>query len=90
MPPRMVARPSTSRSGSANGSGLISAAFITPNMATFAAMPTARVSTTTVANPGLLASLRSAWRRSEAMVDMANPVGFGSGRELPVSVPAAS
>src|SRR5215469_5722840 len=54
----------TSRSGWWNGSGLSSTALTTLNIAVVTPMPSAIVTTATVANPGLLLSLRSAYRKS--------------------------
>src|SRR2546428_201792 len=54
----------TRRSGSGKGNGCSSVAFTTLNIVVFAPMPSARVNTDTVANPGLRIHMRTANRTS--------------------------
>jgi len=58
------------RSGSRKGNGCRSVAFTTLNIVVFAPMPSARVNTATVANPGLRIHMRTAYRASLRIVSM--------------------
>jgi hypothetical protein len=60
----------TSRSGSRKGSGRSKTAFTTLKIVPLAPMPRARVKTAMPVKPGLLPSLRSAYRASCQMLPM--------------------
>ena len=55
---------STSRAGSAYGSGLINAASTNPKIAVLAPMPSVRIRIAVTAKPGLLRNCRNAKRTS--------------------------
>ena len=76
----------TKRSGCAYGNGRISTLSTTVNIAVFAPMPNASVSTASAANPGELRNCRRAERRSWRSVCIQAPLGHDRSLTMPPGV----